>query len=99
MVEEHKELKLHEEVDQFIVRPLKDKLMCELIVRLSNGFPTTEREASAFDKRQEENLQKLAKEAGITIARKKGAKKPGQNEPCHCGSGKKYKKCHFSIDV
>ncbi|MFQ5353332.1 MAG: SEC-C metal-binding domain-containing protein [Thermodesulfobacteriota bacterium] len=21
-------------------------------------------------------------------------KKPGRNEPCHCGSGKKYKKCH-----
>ena len=20
-------------------------------------------------------------------------KKPGRNEPCHCGSGKKYKKC------
>ena len=22
-------------------------------------------------------------------------KKPGRNEPCWCGSGKKYKKCHF----
>ena len=22
-------------------------------------------------------------------------KKPGRNEPCHCGSGKKYKKCHM----
>jgi hypothetical protein len=21
-------------------------------------------------------------------------KKPGRNEPCHCGSGKKFKKCH-----
>ena len=21
-------------------------------------------------------------------------KKPGRNDPCHCGSGKKYKKCH-----
>jgi SWIM/SEC-C metal-binding protein len=20
-------------------------------------------------------------------------KKPGRNDPCHCGSGKKYKKC------
>jgi len=19
---------------------------------------------------------------------------PGRNDPCHCGSGKKYKKCH-----
>jgi len=23
-------------------------------------------------------------------------KKPGRNEPCHCGSGKKYKKCCIS---
>jgi hypothetical protein len=22
------------------------------------------------------------------------SKEPGRNEPCHCGSGKKYKKCH-----
>src|ERR1700741_4474942 len=25
------------------------------------------------------------------------AKKPGRNEPCPCGSGKKYKKCHGDI--
>jgi hypothetical protein len=24
--------------------------------------------------------------------------RPGRNEPCHCGSGKKYKKCHFLAD-
>lgn len=22
------------------------------------------------------------------------ARKPGRNDPCWCGSGKKYKKCH-----
>ena len=22
----------------------------------------------------------------------------GRNDPCHCGSGKKYKKCHLSVD-
>ncbi len=22
----------------------------------------------------------------------------GRNDPCHCGSGKKYKKCHLSQD-
>ncbi len=25
--------------------------------------------------------------------------KPGRNEPCPCGSGKKYKKCHGGIEV
>lgn len=23
---------------------------------------------------------------------------PGRNDPCHCGSGKKYKNCHLDID-
>lgn len=25
----------------------------------------------------------------------KGARKPGRNDPCWCGSGKKYKTCHY----
>ncbi|MBB4099377.1 YecA family protein [Sphingomonas kyeonggiensis] len=24
--------------------------------------------------------------------------RPGRNDPCHCGSGKKYKKCHLAAD-
>ena len=31
-----------------------------------------------------------------TPARKK--REPGRNEPCHCGSGKKYKNCHLKKD-
>jgi SEC-C motif len=23
---------------------------------------------------------------------------PGRNDPCHCGSGKKYKACHLAAD-
>jgi hypothetical protein len=23
---------------------------------------------------------------------------PGRNDPCHCGSGDKYKKCHLPVD-
>src|SRR5205807_9945221 len=26
------------------------------------------------------------------------ARLPGRNDPCHCGSGKKYKKCHEERD-
>ena len=44
-----------EDFDQFIVRTVKGKIMEELIVRLQNGFPTTEREASAFDAQKEKN--------------------------------------------
>lgn len=25
-------------------------------------------------------------------------KRPGRNEPCWCGSGRKYKKCHMATD-
>jgi hypothetical protein len=24
--------------------------------------------------------------------------RPGRNEPCHCGSGRKYKQCHLQQD-
>jgi hypothetical protein len=27
------------------------------------------------------------------------ANKPGRNEPCWCGSGRKYKKCHLPEDT
>lgn len=27
-----------------------------------------------------------------------GGMKLGRNDPCHCGSGKKYKKCHEASD-
>jgi len=85
---------LSEEIDQFIIRFVKGKLLSEQIVRLTNGYPTTEREAKEFDRKQEELLQKLAKDAGITIGKKKNPDKVKPNEPCTCGSGKKYKKCH-----
>jgi len=83
-----------ENIDQFIVRFIKGNLLNEQIVRLANGFPTTEREATEFDKRQEENLKILANEIGITMGRKGKGPKVQPNAPCTCGSGKKYKKCH-----
>jgi len=86
---------LDERIDQFITRFVKGSLLTEQIVRLKNGYPTTEREAAEFDAKQEEMLQKLAKEAGITIGRKKPTTpKLKPNDPCHCGSNKKFKKCH-----
>ena len=39
-----------------------------------------------FTKKKEEN-QEAPKHADI-----------GRNDPCHCGSGKKYKKCHEDKD-
>ena len=48
-------MNIDEKIDQFIVRYVKGKLIQEQIVRLDNGFPTTEREADEFDKQKERN--------------------------------------------
>jgi len=95
MKEKNPSMDLKEDLDQFIMRFIEGELLCEQIVRLQNGYPTTEREAKAFDARHEENLQKLAQAAGITIGKKKkdSKPKPKPNDPCTCSSGKKYKKC------
>ena len=86
---------LSSETDQFIVRIVAEKLLQELVVRLSNGYPTTTREADAFDALQKRNAAAMAKAAGITIKPKQNVvKAPGRNDPCHCGSGRKYKVCH-----
>ena len=51
--------------------------------------------------KQEPKREKVAKESAATGADdgslkktpKRAMKKPGRNDPCPCGSGKKYKKC------
>jgi len=94
---------INEKVDQFIVRLIKNKvtekvdLRNELIIRLDNGFPTTEREEREFQRRQEANLQKLTNELlgkNIHLGRRKDiGPKIRRNDPCKCGSKKKYKNC------
>jgi uncharacterized protein YecA (UPF0149 family) len=34
----------------------------------------------------------------LKVAAPDGIKPPGRNDPCPCGSGKKYKKCHGSVN-
>ena len=57
--------------------------------------------------RQEVKREKVAKETGTAAASKSevkkqpvrnAAKKVGPNDPCPCGSGKKYKKCCMQKD-
>ena len=83
-----------DKIDQFIVRFVANNIKAERVIRLDGGgFPTTEREAKQYDDRHEAAVQKLAEEMGITIKRKKNPNAPGRNDPCSCGSTKKYKKC------
>jgi hypothetical protein len=87
--------------DQFIVRIINKEIVSEQVVRLANGYPTTEREAQAFDNQKEQNeknaeefIKKRLADAGISLGRKKTDEpKVKPNEKCKCGSGKKAKKC------
>jgi len=87
--------------DQFIIRLMKDEIVSEQIVRLANGYPTTEREAQEFDtattkneKNAEEFVRNRLKESGINLGKKKPTgPKVGRNDPCPCGSTKKSKNC------
>ena len=49
-----------------------------------------EKPESDFD---EEKLEKLIRRLDADYTRQSGDKKVGRNDPCPCGSGKKYKKC------
>jgi uncharacterized protein len=40
------------------------------------------------------DLRQLWKSLGPRLASVRKAAEPGRNDPCPCGSGKKYKKCH-----
>lgn len=59
------------------------KLVCDKIIRLKNGFPTTAREDANFDRKQEQQLTKLADRMGITLNRKEenvGARSKPKNK-------------------
>lgn len=40
------------------------------------------------------DLRQLWKSMGPRVETVRKAPEPGRNDPCHCGSGKKFKKCH-----
>ena len=72
--------------------------MTEKVVRLENGFPSTQREVNAFEQRQEANmrilLQDMMGDLNISLPRKKReGPKVGRNDKCPCSSGRKYKSC------
>lgn len=40
------------------------------------------------------DLREIWRDIGPRVETLRRAEVPGRNDPCHCGSGKKYKKCH-----
>jgi len=60
-----------------------------------SSFEQTEAQKREQEKRVKEIEKELAKEEQ---SKKKKPKKVGRNDPCPCGSGKKYKKCCLKKD-
>lgn len=57
---------------------------------------------AAFPWAFDPELQNAAKQLGkakVQRPTKRIGAKLGRNDPCHCGSGRKYKKCHLNADV
>ncbi len=65
------------------------KVTSKFIEESKNGVTTNIREKgkSVYDRMQESA-------ASGPVSQVKNVKKVGRNDPCPCGSGKKYKKCH-----
>ncbi|SMN14790.1 Protein export cytoplasm protein SecA ATPase RNA helicase (TC 3.A.5.1.1) [uncultured Candidatus Thioglobus sp.] len=81
---------------------LLDTIDIEIVKSLSSV--TINKETKATDVEQQDNAGAIAQhedgadvpieeiEKSVTV--KKGKEKVGRNDPCPCGSGKKYKNCH-----
>ncbi len=86
-----------------------DNLKYDIIRLLASVEIKTEDDVDAIeDQRRAEQVQKmqyihaddslaLSEDDGVTTTFKRNEKKVGRNDPCPCGSGKKYKNCHGSL--
>lgn len=92
---------LREDIDQWIIQYAGDELLTEKIIRLPNGFPSTERQHAAWLRTQEKNYKAFAANAGMRFVSKTpqvGKTAKQRNAICDCGSGKKYKNCCLEKD-
>ncbi|MBI2773942.1 MAG: preprotein translocase subunit SecA [Chloroflexi bacterium] len=64
----------------------------QMILRVS--IQPVAQEEQRQQERRERSAQGTASGAGLDSAPGTPKKKIGRNDPCYCGSGKKYKKCH-----
>lgn len=58
------------------------------------GIDVTEEQARAQAREQRRQAQPTGGQGGTQV---RGVPKVGRNEPCPCGSGKKYKQCHGKV--
>lgn len=82
----------------------EDVLVLATAIETVGGTLTAAQRAKA--RRVRHRRQRLLAEAirlgtdeiGLAQAPVRRQSRPGRNDPCHCGSGRKYKKCHLEAD-
>lgn len=79
---------------------IKERLATEkhMQYHAAENINVFKQKAEARSRVEDENLvRQAAMPANISVrpAGQAQNKKPGRNDPCWCGSGKKYKKCHY----
>ena len=78
---------------------LLQRLQEDVVEKLFTVQLARQEDAQRLDPRRAPQRQVLMSHGGATVQAqpvqiKRDAPKVGRNEPCPCGSGKKYKKCH-----
>ena len=82
-----------------------ESLKYEVISTLSKVQVRMPEEIEAMEQQRREEAERLAQQqqlshvddeslAAEALAQQGGERKVGRNDPCPCGSGKKYKQCH-----
>ena len=79
-------------------QPVGDSVGPGGIARALRSIPVTVGIARAMERKQERQQKELQYQTGPAQAEApkpvRAGAKVGRNDPCPCGSGKKYKKCH-----
>jgi len=82
-----------------------ESLKYEVISTLSKVQVRMPEEVEEMEQQRREESERLAQmqqlshqsddaQAAADLAEQSGERKVGRNDPCPCGSGKKYKQCH-----
>jgi preprotein translocase subunit SecA len=97
--------RIHQEAVGFLVRaqfqtepaPIPEpRRPAPTAMRFEHAAASALAEGEAADESSGEPRQQSAQAAHIPFVRE--GRKIGRNEPCPCGSGKKYKHCHGQLD-
>lgn len=73
----------------------KKERLIDVAMLLQEEIENLERQNAEMERSLEESSQERT---ALTAKRSEQSRKLGRNEPCWCGSGKKYKHCHLKSD-